>query len=188
VKTRYLAALSLFVLALALASCGGSSKTVAEKPAIRFSSPALAGRRVIPASYKCDTRFVWLPLKWGALPTHTQELALYMIRFGAPKVTTGGSVNAPVEAEALVVGLQPTLGGLRPGKYPPGALIAVHAPGGHVQSICPPKGSAQDLLFRIYALRHKLDINKGSQTSNLLGTVNKEALEAGTFIAGYRPA
>lgn len=90
-KTRYLAALSLFVLALVLASCGGSSKTVAEKPVISFSSPVLAGKRVIPASYKCDTRFVWLPLKWGTLPTNTQELALYMVRFGAPKVTAGGA-------------------------------------------------------------------------------------------------
>jgi phosphatidylethanolamine-binding protein (PEBP) family uncharacterized protein len=188
VKTRYLAALSLFVIAFVLASCGSSSPTVAKKPAIHFNSPALIGKRVIPASYKCDTRYVWLPLKWGTLPSHTQELALYMVRFGTPRVAAGGKVTAPIEAEAMVVGLRPTLDGLRPGKYPRGALIAVHAPNGHVQSICPPKGEGRDLLFRIYALRNKLNINRGSHASNLQELVGKEALEAGTFIAVYRQA
>jgi phosphatidylethanolamine-binding protein (PEBP) family uncharacterized protein len=175
------------MLALMLASCGSTASSAPkEKPSILFGSPAVNGR-VIPAHYRCSTRAVWLPLKWGALPLHTQELALYVVRFGAPKVANSGQVKAEVKAEALVLGLHPTLRELTRGKYPRGALIAIHARRGEALSICPPKGVAENLLFRIYALGSKLHLTKASKVNPLV-KVTRDALEAGTFIALYRPA
>ena len=189
---RYRSAVSTLVVALLLAGCGssGSPSTstprAAREPAIPFISPALKSGRVIPASYKCDVRNVWVPLAWGALPAHTKELALYIVRLGVPKIIGGGKVNAEVKATAIVVGLKPTLHRLRPGKYPHGALVGVHAPNNPNASICPSKGEKQDLLFRIYALPHKLNVSKGAGES-LVNEMSSDALEAGTFIATYRP-
>jgi phosphatidylethanolamine-binding protein (PEBP) family uncharacterized protein len=188
VKMRYLSALCISALALALASCGSSGSPVAAEKAIVFGSPAIAAGRVVPAHYKCDTRNVWLPLRWGTLPPNTRELALYIVRFGTPGQSTSGAVKAEIKAESIILGLRPTLRQLSPGKFPHGALVAVHAPGGQVQSICPPKGATQNLLFRLYALRRKLHLTRQVRKENLVAVVTKEALEVGTFITSYRPA
>jgi phosphatidylethanolamine-binding protein (PEBP) family uncharacterized protein len=190
VKFRDLSVLSVSMLAVALAGCGssGSSGPSAAEPAIPFGSPALGAGRVIPARYKCDNRNVWLPLAWGSLPAHTRELALYIVRFGSPKVAKGGKVNAEIKATAVVVGLKPTLRRLPLGKYPRGVLVGVHSPNNPQASICPPKGAKQNLLFRIYALPRKLGVTRRSQGINLVNQLRSEALEAGTFIATYRPA
>lgn len=184
------AALAMSVLALAIASCGsggGSPTATAEKPSILFGSPVETAARIIPSRYKCNNREVWVPLKWGALPPGTKELALYIVRFGAPKVVAGGKVKAEVKAEELVLGLHASLHELKPGKYPHGALIAVHAQPGEPLSVCPPKRKPENLLFRIYALGRKLHIAKSAKV-NPLQEVTNAATEAGTFIVRYRSA
>jgi phosphatidylethanolamine-binding protein (PEBP) family uncharacterized protein len=177
------------MLALALAGCGSTgSTTTSEKPAISFSSPAVVPGKPIPARYKCNVRNSWLPLRWGALPAGTQELALYIVRFGTPKVVKGGRVKAEIQAESIVVGLKPTLRRLSTGKFPPGAVVGVR-PVKDGQTICPTTTSrsrVQNLLFRIFALPHKLDLGKGKQPSTLVSRLDAQALEAGTFIAEYR--
>jgi phosphatidylethanolamine-binding protein (PEBP) family uncharacterized protein len=177
------------MLALAIASCGtggGSSQTTPKLPRIAFKSPAVTAARIIPARYKCSTRNAWVPLKWGSLPAGTQELALYIVRFGAPKATASGQVKAEVKAEELVVGLKATLRQIKPGKYPHGALVAVHSHKGEVKSVCPPKaGVSENFLFRLYALDHKLHITRTSKV-NPLQAVTTGASAAGTFIVRYR--
>lgn len=185
-KSRYLVALSLMFLPV-LAGCGsGGSTSANEKPSIRFTSPALSkGKKVISASYRCDPKKNWLPLTWGSVPNGTRELALYMVRFGKLQVGKGGVVKAPIDAEAIVVGLSPSLRSLSPGRFPLGARIGVHRVKGRTISICPPHGQTGNMLFRLYALPRKLGFDR---SSNLVGTMGKEALESGTFIASYRPA
>lgn len=188
-KSRYLIALSLmFLPALALASCGGggaSPSTGSEKPSIHFTSRGLSPKKVISASYHCDPKKNWLPLSWGPVPNGTKELALYMVRFGVPKVTKGGVVKAEIKAESIVVGLSPGLRSLSPGRFPGGARIGVHRINGKPISICPAPGRTESMLFRLYALPRRLGFNR---SSNLVGAMGKEALEAGTFIASYRSA
>jgi phosphatidylethanolamine-binding protein (PEBP) family uncharacterized protein len=186
---RNLVALSVSLLAVALAGCGsgGASSTTSAGPSIAFTSPALTPGKVIPARFKCNIRTAWLPLEWGALPAHTQELALYIISFNTPKLATGGTAKAEIKATALVVGLAPTLHGLTPGKYPRGVHVGVHKVGGEGVSICPQKGVTQNLLFRLYALPRKLNLH-GAQGANLVNAMSKESLEDGTFLATYRSA
>jgi phosphatidylethanolamine-binding protein (PEBP) family uncharacterized protein len=188
VKLRNISALSLSMfVVVVVAGCGGGGTSASEKPAILFGTPVLTATDQIPGNYRCDTRAVWVPLRWRGLPAGTQELVLYMVRFGNPTAHTGGQVKAEIKAEAMVVGLKPTLEGLSPGKFPAGSTLGIHAPTNQQVSICPPKGVTQNLLFRIYALPHKLNVNKGSQNANLVTKLNGEALEVGTFIAHYRP-
>jgi phosphatidylethanolamine-binding protein (PEBP) family uncharacterized protein len=192
VKLRDLSALSLTMLTvvLVLAGCGssGPSSSTTAASGIPFGSPALVGGKVIPAHVKCDDRNVWLPLRWGALPAHTEELALYIVRFGYPKLGVNGTAKAEIKATAVVVGLKPTLHGLSRGKYPHGALVGVHAPNDPEASICPRKGVAGNLLFRLYALPHKLGVSKSSKGLDLVSRLSSESSENGTFIATYKPA
>jgi len=172
-------------LGFALAGCGGSSTpSIAEKPPIRFTSSALTRGRQVPASYHCDPRIDWLPLHWGTLPANTQELALYIVRFGPPRAVQGGAIKASIEGEAIIAGLKPTLNGLKPGKFPSGARVAIHRNANNQPiSICPPKGIRTNLLYRIYALPRKLEL---TEHANLVTTMSREALAAGTFIFSYR--
>jgi hypothetical protein len=129
-----------------------------------------------------------LPLKWGALPAGTQELVLYIVRFGTPEAVKGGRVKAEIQAESIVVGLKPTLHRLSTGKFPPGAVVGVR-PVKDGQTICPVANHSrrvQNLLFRIYALPRKLNLGKGKQPSTLVSRLGAQALEAGTFIAAYK--
>lgn len=190
-KFRTLSIAGASALALVSAGCGGggSTNSASNLPVVPFSSPALAGTRVIPARFKCDNRYVWLPLEWGEPPAKTQELAMYIVRFGSPKAVNG-KVTAPIKATAVVVGIKPSLRKLSLGKYPPGVLVGVRAPNNAAASICPPKGYRQNLLFRIYALPHKLGISRASRNEgeNLVNTMRAQAIGAGTFIVSYKPA
>lgn len=189
-KSRTPVALSLSVLALVLvlSGCGGTtpSNGAAEKPTIHLTSSALVGGRQVSAHYRCNPRIDWLPLKWGELPARTREVVLYIVRFGSPKATHEGRVKAPIEGEAIVAGLKPTLRGLAPGKFPAGARIAIHrATNGHFVSICPPSGTQTNLLYRVYALSQKLEL---SAHANLVNMMNHRELAAGTLIFSYRSA
>lgn len=178
------------MLVLALAGCGSGAGTTASTrtvPSIPFTSPVLTPGKQIPASYKCNIRNVWVPLRWGTLPPQTQELAMYIVSFDAPKAAPGGTAKAEIKATAVVVGLAPTLHGLSRGKYPHGVRVGVHKAAGEAVSICPAKGATQNLFFRLYALPRKLSL-QSAQGANLVTTMNKEALEVGTFLATYRSA
>lgn len=191
-KFRTLCLAGASALALVSGGCGtGGSlgSPAANLPVLPFGSPALAGgRRVIPAHYKCTNGHVWLPLQWGAPLANTKELALYVVRFGTPR-TVNGKVTAEIKASAVVVGIKPNMRRLSVGKYPPGVLIGVHSPNNPHASICPPKGTRQNLMFRIYALPHSLGVNRGSRNKgeNLVNTMRESAIQEGTFIASYKP-
>jgi phosphatidylethanolamine-binding protein (PEBP) family uncharacterized protein len=180
-------AMSLLVLAVAVAGCGtttSSSRPASYVPEIAFRSPAVTARKVIPARYRCDLNKIWLPLEWGPLPANTGELVVYVARYGDLKATAKGT-SARLLSQALVVGLKPTLHGLRPGKLPHGALVGEYELGSERIPICPAHARAQDFLFRLYALRGRLNIAKGTQGGGLLNKLNSEALAAGTFTAAY---
>jgi phosphatidylethanolamine-binding protein (PEBP) family uncharacterized protein len=188
VKIRFLAAVSVCVVAVVFAGCGGTS-TPSKKAKIAFQSPVLVSGKAIPARYTCNAQKIWLPVQWGALPAHTAELVLYIGRYSNSGSVTAGKLVAPkLIAQSLVIGLKPTLHGLTAGNPPKGALIGYYEVAHKPASICPPKGVTQNFLFRLYALTGKLNISGGSQGSEFLTKLGSEAAAVGVFAASYHKA
>jgi phosphatidylethanolamine-binding protein (PEBP) family uncharacterized protein len=175
------------LLAVAVGGCGSttSGTTAENKAAIAFVSPVVNTKGFIPASFKCNAAKVWIPMRWGSLPADTKELVMYVARFATPQQSGGGTVRASLLAQELIVGLKPTLHGLSVGKLPHGALVGIFEIGKKRASICPAKGSSQGILFGLYALDHRQEIGKGSQSGNLLSKLRSEAVAIGSFTAGY---
>jgi phosphatidylethanolamine-binding protein (PEBP) family uncharacterized protein len=185
---RRLAMMSVLGLSAVIAGCGSTGASTSTPSAIaqiEFKSPAVTTGKVIPTHYVCDENEIWLPLQWGALPSNTVELALYVARFGPVVKTPTGASAAKLLAQSLVIGLKPSLRGLPAGKLPHGALIGFYGAGRKHSPICPPKGNKQSLLFRLYALSSAQHVNAGLQGVNLLGKLNQQALAAGSFTASY---
>lgn len=185
---RHLSAAGAVLLAVAVAGCGSTTTTgttTENKQAIAFESPVVNSKGFIPASFRCNTHKVWLPVRWGAIPAGTKELVIYVARFAVPQRTAAGTARAALLAQELIIGLKPTLHGLAVGKLPHGALIGTYEIGKKRASVCPAKGSAQGVIFGLYALNHRQEITKGSQSGGLLSKLRSEAVAAGTFTAGY---
>jgi phosphatidylethanolamine-binding protein (PEBP) family uncharacterized protein len=187
VGIRHLSVVSVVLLAIAVTGCGSSTTgtTTENKATIAFESPVVNTKGFIPAGFKCNAAKVWIPMRWGALPADTKELVIYVARFGVPQRTVGGTARASLLAQELIIGLKPTLHGLPVGKLPHGALIGIYEIGNKRASVCPAKGSAQGILFGLYALNHRQEISKGAQSGSLLNKLRSEAVAVGSFTAGY---
>jgi len=189
VGIRHLTTASVALLAVAVAGCGSTTTTstaLERKPRIAFQSPVVSTRGAIPATFKCSENRIWIPLRWGTLPTNTKELVIYIARFGRPESAPGGTARAALIAQELIIGLKPTLHGLAVGKLPHGALIGTYEIGNKRASICPVKGSSQEgVVFGLYALAHHQQISKGSQSGGLLNKLRAEAVAVGSFTANY---
>jgi len=188
-KNSLIVRLLMLLLAVAVtivgAGCGGTSTPSANNaPEIAFQSPVLNAKKVIPARFSCNADKIWLPLRWGVLPANTKELVLYMARFSDLKHNANGA-TARLLAQALVIGLKPSLHRLPAGKLPHGALIGEYETGAERIPICPSGRTGQGFVFRLYALPNHLNITKGQQGGGLLTKLNNEALAAGTFTASY---
>jgi hypothetical protein len=191
VGIRHLLTASVALLAIAVAGCGSATTNSApeSKARIAFQSPVVSTSGAIPASFKCSENKVWIPLRWGALPTDTKELVIYVARFARPERIPGGAARASLVAQELIIGLKPTLHGLPVGKLPQGALVGTYEIGNKRASICPTKSgsskSKDGVLFGLYALSHHQAISKGSQSGGLLNKLRSEAVAVGTFTAVY---
>jgi hypothetical protein len=168
----------------ALGGCGSSRQMPLVGTTISFQSPALIAGRVIPASYKCGSK-IWLPLRWGALPINTGELALYVGGLGAREVIGKGETRYPLVAATLVIGLSPSLRGLPVDRLPPGARLLTDS--GIAE--CSPRLAGRKLVFRLFALstadRIKLSTLKAESPRELLVRIGRDALATGRFTASY---
>lgn len=141
--------LLLSALALALAGCAstGSTSTSPTPQKIVFRSPAVTASR-LPAKYTCDGRNTWPPLEWGAVPSGTGSLALFVVGV----VSEPSTHTYKVSIEWAVAGLLPTLHKLAPGRLPSYAYIGVNSNGKRGYSLCPAKGSQVQYQFELYGV------------------------------------
>ena len=111
-----------------------------------------------------------LPLQWGAIPTGTAELALFVTDFN-------GRASGRNEVVAwAVTGLQPTLKALAAGTLPTGAVVGRNSLGQSRYSVCPPKSSGvSHYLVVLYALPHPISTKPGFSAETLLKTVEHSA-------------
>ncbi len=176
------------ISALALSGCGSSdSSSTANSREIAFGSPVLEGRQKIPAKYTCDGKDIALPLEWGSVPNETKELVIFL--FGLKLINPGAGqkqVQAKLNVQWSVAGLNPGLKELPAGRLPHGALVGSNQRGGRRYSVCPAKGQAENYLFRIYALSQNLSLKHGISSKRLLEQIETSTLGYGEFIAGYK--
>jgi hypothetical protein len=157
----------LAICVLALAGCGGGSP---ETSTIDLRSPAVLADGTIRASTSCGAGSLWLPLKWGAVPSGTKELAIYMGRFKYKKVD--GARKLIVPFADLVSQIDPSQHGLAANTIPSGAAWSDFG-----QLSCPPARKGQNVLQEVLAFDRA---RPNRQLDPLLAArLTKEALEAG---------
>jgi hypothetical protein len=173
-------------LAVALCGCGDThSQTYPDRARyVDFRSPVLTAGNVIPAHYRCGPR-IWLPLKWGALPPKTVELALSFGGYGSRQIVAKGSAWTPIIAGALIVGLNPSQRGLSVGGFPKGAIGL----GESQVPVCPPNTTGGKFIFRLFALQRGHSISRAMVSSEsayeLLNRLIRESRVVGEFFASY---
>ncbi len=124
-----------------------------------------AGSR-IPARYTCDGAGVSPPLKWGAIPRGTAELALFIIG-------NDGESAGKQQIYWAVTGLQPALRGVSTGGLPPGAIVGRNSFGQSRYTICPAKSDGlRHYAVALLALPHSASAAADFNASALFKTVS----------------
>jgi phosphatidylethanolamine-binding protein (PEBP) family uncharacterized protein len=181
------AAVLLSALALVLTGCAGSSAPKAIT--VAFKSPAIVGTS-LPALYTCDGKDISPPLEWGAVPSTTRELALFVLGL-TPNHATGGYRTS---VEWAVAGVNPTLHKLAAGELPPGAHLEKTAKLKTVHySICPPRGVDKHYQFALYAVPASITVPPTFSGVKLLDLIASpeaadESNAGGAFLASYKRA
>lgn len=135
-------------------SATGASKESLPKATLKVSFPTVAGSDAIPSRYTCDGGNDSLPVTWSGVPANTAELALLVAR---QKSSSNGTFF-----DWAVAGLSPTSHGVPAGALPAGAVAGRNSFGQDSYSICPPKGSGEELyIVRLVALPHQLPAKQG---------------------------
>jgi phosphatidylethanolamine-binding protein (PEBP) family uncharacterized protein len=188
-RTMLLAIPSTMLLA-ALVLSGCSSSSAPKALAIAFKSPAIANG-TIPALYTCDGKDIPPPLEWGAVPSTTKELSLFMLT-STPNKATG---RLETSVAWSMAGVNPQLHRLAPGEVPAGAHLGLTATGkNQPYSICPRRGHVMNYQFAVYAIPASITIPSrfaGIRLLELIANPESKAVAdaGGSFAASYtRPA
>jgi phosphatidylethanolamine-binding protein (PEBP) family uncharacterized protein len=179
-----LSAASLLIAGL-LAGCGGTTPTASSSGVqpLEVSSPAVGRSGFLPATYTCSGKDIPPPLRWGNIPSSTTELALFLLDLSHTEAGPGGATQAKLRVAWVVRGLPPTLRGVTAGRLPTGAVT------GHARyTICPPKGSTGEYMFRLYALPSRLQIPRTLSDLEAFKRINSSSTTAGDLISTYTRA
>lgn len=100
---RPAAVIALIATILVLAGCGGSAPVTS---AIDLKSEGTQANGDLKPSVRCGWGSLWVPLKWGEVPSDTKELAILLARFKSVK--KDGKAKPVVEFADLVSKFKPT--------------------------------------------------------------------------------
>lgn len=172
------------LLALSLTACGTAAPSrTARRPAARIplTSPAIK-HGALPARYTCDGSNVAPPLRWGAIPSGIEELAIFALGITHKQ--------PPVSVEWAIAGVNPALHKIAAGELPSGAFFELTSNGGRRYSICPSRGKTEQYDFLIYALPPGRNANPSIPGTALLynltaATPEDRAPAEGGFLASY---
>jgi Raf kinase inhibitor-like YbhB/YbcL family protein len=171
----------LTLIVFLMAGCGGKEPEVVVSPApvtMEVSSTAFADQGEIPRRHTCDGQDVSPPLRFGALPSGTAELALLVDDPDAPSGTF---------VHWVAWGIDPAEAGLAEGEAPSGAGTNGFGKRGY-GGPCPPKGPAHRYVFTVYALSERLDLSAGASANDLRRAVSGLVLAQGRLVGRYARA
>jgi hypothetical protein len=182
---------------LMVGGCGGGSS---DTPTIRLESPAVQPNGVISPQVSCGAGTLWLPLKWGALPSGTKELVVYFGRFRREAEGGGQRVVAPFAA--VIQKIKPSVHGIEANTFPPESEYSYFT-----LNNCQPVRKGQSYLVELFALDHPpravpatlnagfatgiteeaLGVGRCAGDSEAKTSLSEEALGIGSFTATYGP-
>jgi hypothetical protein len=160
-------------VALLIGGCGqGTSASPSEK--ISIESPAVAANGVISPKVSCGQGTIWLPLKWGALPSGTRELVLYFgwLRHGE----RGGRRRLAVPFGAVIGKIEPSLHGIAANTLPSDATWSYFT-----VNNCQPEREGQEYLVELFALDHAARAVPSPLNVGFVTGITEEALGVGRF-------
>jgi hypothetical protein len=141
-------------------------------------SPGPESISVLPPAYTCDGKDTPPPLRWSGVPAGTRELVLFVLNLEP--------VNEALFFDWAVAGIDPGLGGLEPEQLPKGAILGRNSFGREAYSICPPKGSAETIIFALYALPEPLRPQQGFDPMALRQQVLAASHNSGLMAVTYQ--
>jgi hypothetical protein len=166
---EWFCALALVALATGCAGSSSSTKLASRTQPIDFESTAVLTNGAIRPGVSCGSGSLWLPLKWGEVPTGTVELAVYIGRYEYKQTKDGRELRVPFGD--LLSRIDPTLRGIAANTVPQGATWSTFgAPS------CPPVRRGQHVLQELFALDRSLA--QRELGPRLATRLTKEALRA----------
>lgn len=150
------------------------------KVTLLVASPAFATGGPIAARYTCDGTDTSPPVRWGAIPHGTAELALFILNFNS-------TAGAPLPIYWAVAGLHPTLRGIPAGKLPPGAIVGRNSLGQSRYTICPAKNEGlQHYVVALFAIQHPVPAAPGFDASAVYRAASNAAEFKGLTTFSYQ--
>ncbi|HXR31434.1 MAG TPA: hypothetical protein VN752_09890 [Solirubrobacterales bacterium] len=186
---------------LAVAGCGQASSDSgsAESESIDFWSPAVGADGAVSPRVGCGGGTLWLPLKWGSIPSETEELMVYFSRIKREAGEDGPKVK--VFFAAMITKISPKLRGIEANTFPEQSEYQYYV---SVDN-CPWYRSGQHYLVELFALDDPREIPENDRFAVRLGEeamgvkqfatesedaseLRDEALASGRFVAVYVPS
>ncbi len=172
---RALAGWGIGVLVAALLVCGcGQGSSDSTVSTIRLESPAVGADGVISPHVICGAGTLWIPLKWGAVPSGTKKLALYFGWFKQGAEAGGKRVVVPFGS--MTWEIEPSVHGISSNTAPPGSEFSYFT-----VNNCQLARKGQSYLVELFALDHAKGAVPESLTRSFVTGITEEALGVGRF-------
>jgi len=165
--------LVLLAMGLVLGGCGGGSSSE-DSATIRFWSPAVQPNGVISPRVSCGLGTIWLPLKWGSLPSGTKELVLYFGWYKKDEKRPGQGVVIPFGS--VIRKIKPSFHGIAANTLPPESEFSYFT-----VNNCQPVRKGQSYLVELFALDHPQQAVPASLNVGFVTGITEEALGMGRF-------
>lgn len=129
---------------------------------------------MISPRVSCGAGTIWLPLKWGALPSGTKELVLYFGWFR--REGERGKRRVAVPFGSIISNIKPSVHGIAANTLPPEAAWSYFT-----LNNCQPVREGQHYLVELFALDHSQRAVPESLNASFVTGITEEALGAGRF-------
>jgi len=130
----------------------------------------------LTAANTCNGKELSPTVKWRNVPPDTAELALFVM----PLKPVPGS-SSPLYFDWAVAGIDPSLGELKAGEVPQGAVVGRNSAGKNAWDLCPQGSAPENYIFALYALPESLGPKAGFDPLEL----RKEATAASDNVGLY---
>jgi phosphatidylethanolamine-binding protein (PEBP) family uncharacterized protein len=117
--------------------------------------------------------------EWSGIPSGVSELALF--------VMSVQPVDGKLYFDWAIAGIDPSLGGLKAGEVPRGAVVGRSSDGQNKYSLCPEGTDSETYIVSLYAIPKDLSPKQGFDPLALRKQATSETQSIGLYSIGYTP-